>query len=133
MSRKRPSSSPSPGGRARKVNEALKEILAEGIQGLADPRLGMVTITDVRTSTDLRTAEIFYTVLPDEPETRAGTAAALESATPLLRRTAAGQLRLRQHPELRFTPDPIPEQGRRLEQLLADDRREGADGDASGG
>lgn len=108
-----------PGGsRMRRVNEAVKEIVAEGVGDLKDPRIGFVTITDVRTSTDLRTAEVFFTVLPDDDEARTATEEGLASASSMLRRRLNDQLRMKRVPDLHFTHDPLPGQGRRIESLL---------------
>ena len=107
--------------RLRRVNELVREIVAEVLPGLKDPRIGFVTITDVRTSQDLSTAEVFYTVLPDTPEARADTEAGLRSAAPLIRREVGSQLRTRRTPDLHFVNDPLPEHGRRIESLLKDD------------
>jgi ribosome-binding factor A len=104
--------------RLRRVNEAVKELVAERLRSLKDPRLGFITITDVRTTTDLGSAEVFYTVLPDEPETLEQTADGLRSATPLLRREVGAGLRVRRTPDLHFTYDPLPEQSRRIDTLL---------------
>ncbi|HWB70972.1 MAG TPA: 30S ribosome-binding factor RbfA [Egibacteraceae bacterium] len=118
--------------RMRRVNEAVKEVLAELLPDLKDPRVGFVTLTDVRTSADLRAAEVFYTVLPADEESLAATAAGLRSATPLLRRELGARLRLRYVPELRFSHDPLPAHSRRIEQLLAEDAT-GDRPDAAGG
>ena len=106
--------------RLRRVNEVVKEIVAEMLPGLKDPRIGFVTVTDVRTSPDLRSAEVFFTVLPDTPEARADTEAGLRSAAPIVRREVGAQLRTRRTPDLHFVHDPLPEQGRRIENLLKD-------------
>lgn len=108
--------------RLRKVNEAVREIVAEAITDLKDPRIGFVTITDVRTTQDLREAEVFFTVLPDTEDSRVATAAGLQSAAPLLRHELNAQLRLRRIPDLHFMHDPLPEQGRRIDTLLNDSR-----------
>jgi ribosome-binding factor A len=113
--------------RVRRVNEAVKEIVASLLPGLKDPRIGFVTVTDVRTTSDFREAEVFFTVLPDTPETRAETQAGLRSAAPLLRRELNAQLRLRRIPEIHFVHDPLPEQGRRIETLLRDAEAPGED------
>jgi ribosome-binding factor A len=110
------------GQRQRRVNESIKEIVAELLPGLKDPRIGFVTVTDVRTTTDIRQAQVFYTVLPDDDETRRQTEAGLRSAAPILRRELGGRLRTRLTPELQFVLDPVPEQGRRIEELLREDR-----------
>jgi ribosome-binding factor A len=104
--------------RLRRVNESVKEIVAETVQGLKDPRIGFVTITDVRTSSDLRSAEVYWTVLPDDETTRTQTEAGLRSAAPLIRRELGGRLRTRLTPDLQFVHDEVPEQGRRIEELL---------------
>lgn len=104
--------------RLRRVSESVKEIVASTVQGLKDPRIGFVTITDVRVTSDLRTAEVFWTVLPDDESTREQTAAGLASATPLVRRELGARLRTRATPDLHFVHDPVPERGRRIEELL---------------
>ena len=109
--------------RLRRVNEAVKEIVAELLPDLKDPRIGFVTVTDVRTTQDLREAEVFFTVLPDTEESRVATVAGLQSAAPLLRHELNAQLRLRRIPDLHFKHDPLPEQGRRMETLLKDAHR----------
>jgi ribosome-binding factor A len=111
--------------RVERVNATIREILAEMVGTLKDPRIGFVTITDVRTSTDLGHAQVFYTVLPDDDASRAETAEGLRSATPVLRREVGSRLRVRRTPELLFVHDPVPERARRIEHLL-----EGQDGDS---
>ncbi len=106
--------------RTRRVSESIREVLAELVLDLKDPRLGFVTVTEVRTSPDLRHAEVFYTALPDDAEALAATAEGLRSAQPLLRRELGARLRLRFVPDLHFTHDPIPAQGRRIDQLITD-------------
>lgn len=113
--------------RLRRVNESVKEILAGLLIDLKDPRIGFVTVTDVRTSPDLRHAEVFYTVLPDDETTREETAAGLASASSLLRREVGSRLRLKHVPGLDFTLDPVPAHGRRIERLLRE--QEPTDGD----
>ena len=114
--------------RVRRVNEAVKEIVAEMLPGLKDPRIGFVTVTDVRTTTDFRAAEVFFTVLPDSEETRVETLAGLQSAAPMLRRELNAQLRLRRIPEIHFIHDPLPEHSRRIDTLLRDARSPQEDG-----
>jgi ribosome-binding factor A len=108
--------------RMRRVNETVKEVLAETVRDLKDPRIGFVTLTEVRTSPDLRHAQVFYTVLSDDEDERAATQEGLESAAPLLRRELGAQLRVKRIPALRFTHDPVPEHGRRIERLLDEER-----------
>jgi ribosome-binding factor A len=104
------------------VNEEIKEILASALVDVKDPRIGFTTITEVRTTTDYKAAEVFYTVLPDDESTREATAQGLRSATPMLRRELGTRLRMRFVPELEFTRDTVPEHGRHIEALLAQDR-----------
>ena len=106
--------------RMRRVSEAIKEIVAENLSDLKDPRIGFVTVTDVRTTPDFGSAEVFFTVLPDNEDARTATEAGLRSATPLLRRELGAQLRMRRVPDLHFTHDPLPEHSRRIETLLQD-------------
>ncbi|MGH8933250.1 MAG: 30S ribosome-binding factor RbfA [Egibacteraceae bacterium] len=109
--------------RVERVNATILQILAELMPTLADPRIGFVTITDVRTSMDLGHAKVFYTVLPDDEDSRAEAAAGLRSAAPLLRREVASRLRVRRTPDLHFTHDPVPGRGRRIEHLLKTTQR----------
>ena len=109
--------------RMRRLGERIKEIVAEELMEMKDPRIGFVTVTDVRVSTDVTQAQVFYTVLPDDDETRAETSAGLESALPALRRELGRRLRTRNTPALTFTDDPVPEHGRRIEELIEATRR----------
>ena len=84
---------------------------------IKDPRLGFVTVTDVRVTGDLQHASVFYTVLGDAEE-RAGTAAALESAKGLIRSEVGKQLGTRLTPTLEFIADAIPETAEHLENAL---------------
>ena len=106
--------------RLRRVNESVKEIVAEVLPGLKDPRIGFVTVTDVRTTTDIRQAQVFYTVLPDDDDTLRQTDQGLRSAAGLIRRELGARLATRLTPELQFVHDPVPERGRRIEQILRD-------------
>jgi ribosome-binding factor A len=106
----------------RRVNEAVKELLAEALPELKDPRVGFVTLTEVRTDPDFGRAEVFFTVLPDDEESLRQTVAGLASAAPLLRRQLGARLRLKRTPELRFSHDPVPARGLRVAQLLAAER-----------
>lgn len=105
--------------RNAKLAEQIKVILAQTIERrVKDPRLGFVTVTEVRLSGDNREATAFYTVLGDD-ESRAGTAAALESARGMLRTAVGQQLGLKFTPTLTFQLDGTPEAARHIEDLLA--------------
>jgi ribosome-binding factor A len=112
------------GPRTDRVGEEFREILAESIQTLKDPRVGFVTVTGVKVSPDLHVAWVYYTVLGDEKE-RASTRAALRSATPHLRRELGRQVRLKVTPELRFEPDQLAGAAGRIDQLLEQANEEG--------
>lgn len=104
--------------RQRRVNEQLKEVIAERLVDLKDPRIGFVTVTDVRVSADFAHADVFYTELGQDADAKAATAAGLASAVPLLRRELGARLRIRRIPDLHFTHDPALDRGLRIEQLL---------------
>lgn len=113
--------------RARRLADRIKEIVATTIDTrVKDPRLGFVTITDVRVSGDLQHATAFYTVFGDEEE-RAGTAAALRSATGMLRREVGRQTGVRLTPTLEFIADALPENAKTIEDLLVEARHRDAE------
>ena len=103
--------------RIRRVNEILREVIADECSNLKDPRIGFLTITGVSTSVDLRNANVYYTVLGDE-ESETETARALEGASPRVRAAVGRQVRLKYLPKLRFLPDPAVRHARRIEDLL---------------
>jgi ribosome-binding factor A len=108
--------------RAAKLADRIKEIVAKRIdKGLRDPRMGFVTITDVRMTGDLQHASIFYTVYGSEEE-RADSAAALKAATGLLRTEVGRNIHARLTPTLEFIPDAIPENAAHVADLLAQAR-----------
>ncbi|MDQ1628348.1 MAG: ribosome-binding factor [Actinomycetota bacterium] len=105
--------------RARKLADRIKVVVAEMLElRVKDPRLGFVTITDVRVTGDLQQASIFYTVLGDEAQ-KADTAAALESAKGVLRSEVGRQTGVRRTPSLTFIADAVPENAAQIEDLLA--------------
>ncbi|MGY4721119.1 30S ribosome-binding factor RbfA [Naumannella cuiyingiana] len=104
--------------RVLKLADQIKTIVAQLLERrIKDPRLGFVTITDVSLTGDTREATIFYTVLGDDAD-HAGTAAALASATGLIRSQVGKQLGLRHAPSIAFQPDAVPEAGRHIDELL---------------
>jgi ribosome-binding factor A len=108
--------------RVLKLADQIKVIVAEMLQRrIKDPRLGFVTITDVRLTGDSQDATVFYTVLGSDEE-QASTAAALRSATGLIRSEVGKQLGLRFTPTLAFVPDAVPENARQIDDLLAQAR-----------
>ena len=105
--------------RVRKIADRIQVVVAEMLERrIKDPRLGFVTVTDVRVTGDTQQASIFYTVYGEDDDL-ASTAAALESAKGLLRSEVAKQLGMRHAPTLTFIPDALPENARHLDDVLA--------------
>lgn len=106
------------GDRAARMADRIREIVARRLEkGIRDPRLGFVTITDVRVTGDLQHASVFFTVYGSDEE-RADSAAALKAATGMLRSEVGKQLSVRLTPTLEFVPDAIPENARLIDSLL---------------
>ena len=103
--------------RIRRVNEALREVLSEAVGELKDPRIGFVTVTAVRASTDLRQARVFVSVLGSERVRRA-TLAGLTAAHGVLQARVGRELRMKRTPQLAFEYDPTVERGVRMSQLI---------------
>ena len=104
---------------ALKVAEQIKLIAAEMLsRRIHDPRLGFVTITEVRLSKDWQVAQIFYTVLGNE-EARFLTAEGLEAAKGQIRTAVARTIKMRSTPVIEFVPDLLPETSDQFEALLA--------------
>jgi ribosome-binding factor A len=103
--------------RMRRVNEAVRAVLAEAVGELKDPRIGFITVTGVETSPDLRQAKVYVSVLGSERK-RAQSLAGLEAAHGVLQRRIAGELRLKRTPQLTFQYDPSVEQGVRMSKLI---------------
>ena len=105
--------------RIRRIADRIQVIVAEMLERrIKDPRLGFVTVTDVRVTGDSQQATVFYTVLGEETDL-VSTAAALESAKGLLRSEVAKQLAMRHAPTLTFVPDALPANARHLDEVLA--------------
>jgi ribosome-binding factor A len=103
--------------RTDRVAEEFREIVAEELQRLKDPRIGFVTVTGVDVTPDLRRAVVFYTVFGDEAQQRS-TAAGLRSATSHLRQALGRQVRLKVVPELEFRVDESLARSRRIDELI---------------
>src|SRR5487761_1216279 len=105
--------------RARRLADRIAQIVAEMLERrIKDPRLGFVTVTEARLTNDLRDATVFYTVY-GSPEEQAETAAALESATGVIRSEVGKQTGLRHTPSLTFVADTLPETSQHIEDLVA--------------
>ncbi|MGH2673248.1 MAG: 30S ribosome-binding factor RbfA [Actinomycetota bacterium] len=105
------------GSRPSRVSEEFREILAEEIPRLKDPRVGFVTVIGVKVTPDLRRAHVFYSTLGDERERKA-TAAALRSARGHLRKLIGHQVRMKVLPDLQFEEDETLQSVERIEELL---------------
>lgn len=109
--------------RARRLAKRITQIVASGLEhDVKDPRLTMVTITGAKVTPDLRDATVYYTVLGetiDTPPDTTGAAAALSSATGVLRSLVGRGTGVRFTPTLTFVPDSVPDGVRRIDELLA--------------
>lgn len=105
--------------RMRKVNELVREVVADAVRDLKDPRIGFLTITGVETSPDKRHAVVYYSVLGSEEE-KEDTAAALSSARVRIQRALGSETRMRNTPVLEFRVDPSIDAGIRISEILAD-------------
>ena len=122
--------------RMARVNEVVREAIGDELERLSDPRLGLVTVTGVDVSADLRQATVYYSalgredkrgtgVVPElEPEQRVATQAALAAAAPHLRASLGRQVRLKYTPELTFREDPSIAEGDRIEAIIRDLHRD---------
>ena len=107
--------------RMRRVNEAVREGLsARRAEGLKDPRIGIVTVTSVDTSADLRQANVYVSVLGDE-QVRRETLAGLSSAHGVLQQAIAQELRMKRTPTLQFVFDESIDRGMRITELLGEE------------
>ena len=107
--------------------DRIQQIIARRLEkGIKDPRIGFVTITDVKVTGDLQHASIFYTVYGTDEE-RADTAAALKSATGMLRTEVGKNITARLTPSIEFIPDGIPENAASIDRLLQEARQRDAE------
>jgi ribosome-binding factor A len=107
-----------PSGRMRRVDEAIRQVLGDAVAGeLKDPRVGFVTVTDVRTSADLRHARVYVSVLGDA-EQRDATMAGLRSAHGFLQGKVASELHLKRTPTLELHYDDTTDRALRVDALI---------------
>ncbi|HEY4918150.1 MAG TPA: 30S ribosome-binding factor RbfA [Solirubrobacteraceae bacterium] len=114
-------------GRMRRVDEAIRQVIGDAVAGdLKDPRVGFVTVTDVRTSPDLSHARVYVSVLSldpragvvSTPEERETTLDGLNSAHGFLQARIAGELHLKRTPTLEFAYDDTTDRAMRVEELI---------------
>jgi ribosome-binding factor A len=115
----------------RRVNESVRAVVAEAVGELKDPRIGLVTVTGVVVSPDLREATVYVSVLGGERKRRASLVG-LESAHGVLQARVARELNLKRTPQLSFEYDPSVERGVRMTKLIDDLAPEGPSDDAAG-
>jgi ribosome-binding factor A len=104
-------------GRMRRVNESLRQVLSEALLELKDPRIGFVTVTGVDTSSDLRQAVVFVSVLGSEKK-RNASMTGLDAAHGVLQARISRELRLKRTPTLTFEYDHAVEHGVRMSKLI---------------
>jgi ribosome-binding factor A len=114
--------------RMRRVNESVRQVLAEALLELKDPRIGLVTVTGVDTSPDLRQATVFVSVLGSRRKRRTSLAG-LEAAHGVLQSRLGRELRLKRTPQLTFEYDPSVERGVRMTRLIDELAPDDDDGD----
>jgi len=101
----------------RRVDEAIRQVLGDAVGELKDPRVGFVTVTDVRTSADLSHARVYVSVLGDA-ERREATMAGLRSAHGFLQRKVASELHLKRTPTLELHYDDTTDRALRVDALI---------------
>jgi ribosome-binding factor A len=107
----------------RRVDEAMREVLSDVLtHELKDPRVGFVTVTDVKTSPDLRHARVFVSVLGD-PDAVEASLEGLRSALGFLQGRVGSELRLKNTPALHFIHDDTAERAQRLERVIRETER----------
>src|SRR5437667_2561868 len=105
-------------GRMRRVDEAIRQVIGDAVAGeVKDPRVGFVTVTDVKTSPDLRHARVYVSVLGDAAAVEASLEG-LSSAHGFLQGRVGDELRLKHTPTLQFVHDDTAERAQRLERLI---------------
>ena len=111
-------------GRMRRVDEAIRQVIGDAVAGnLKDPRVGFVTVTDVRTSADLRHSRVYVSVLgatggASEDEEREASLEGLRSAHGFLQGRLAAELRLKRTPALEFIYDDTTDRALRVDELI---------------
>ena len=105
-------------GRMRRVDEAIRQVIGDAVSGeVKDPRVGFITVTDVKTSADLRHARVYVSVLGDAQQ-RQASLEGLRSAHGFLQARVAGELRLKRTPALEFAYDDTTDRAMRVDALI---------------
>ncbi len=114
----RPQRPPRKFPRSARVNEVVRESIADELERMNDPRLSLVTITGCDVAPDLRTAKVYFAALGKQAEAAAEVGEALQHAAPHLRAVLGREVRLKYLPRLEFLLDPAIESGQRVEEIL---------------
>jgi len=101
----------------RRVNESVRQVLADAVPELKDPRIGLITVTGVETASDLRHATVYVSVLGSARKRKASLLG-LEAAHGVLQSRLARELRMKRTPQLTFEYDPTVERGVRMTRLI---------------
>ena len=105
-------------GRMRRVDEAIRQVIGDAVSGeVKDPRVGFITVTDVRTSADLRHARVYVSVLGNAAQ-REASLDGLRSAHGFLQARVAGELRLKRTPMLEFSYGDTTDRAMRVDALI---------------
>jgi ribosome-binding factor A len=102
--------------RMRRVDEAIREVIGDALAEIKDPRVGFVTVTDVRTSPDMSHAQVWVSAL--DASLRERTLVGLASAHGYLQHCVAAELRLKRTPVLSFHYDDTAERAQRISELI---------------
>lgn len=111
-------------GRMRRIDESIRHVIGDAVAGeLKDPRVGFVTVTDVRTSADLSHARVYVSVLGENGEAsgeeqRTASLDGLRSAHGFLQARLASELRMKRTPTLEFAYDDTTDRALRVEEIL---------------
>ncbi len=111
-------------GRMRRIDESIRHVIGDAVaRELKDPRVGFVTVTDVRTSADLSHARVYVSVLgengrPSAEEQRTASLEGLRSAHGFLQARVASELRMKRTPTLEFNYDDTTDRALRVEEIL---------------
>lgn len=100
---------------AEQIHKEISRLLLDGIK---DPRVACVTLTEVKLTRDLRLARVYFTVNGDDESDRLQAESGLKSASAFIRRQLGDAISMRYIPELRFQYDPSVSYGRKIEDLL---------------
>lgn len=109
--------------RIARVNEVVREVVADEIERLSDPRLGFVTVTGVDVAPDLKTAKVYYSALDadaDAGDDDLDSRQALESARAHLQAALGRQVRLKYLPRLVFVEDPSVATALRIDEIISE-------------